>query len=149
MPIFLKAGLWAKKKLGYKGELNLNDLAPAPAYKVLTLTMSHIFPDNLSYKILENTTGGDPLVQQIDEGYYSVGISIAGSLVAMEIPIDKVFAFAGNVGDTGATGNITTSVTPQSFDTSMFQDLAISTTYDSVYSNNILNNTPVEIRIYN
>jgi hypothetical protein len=76
MSIFIKAGLWTSKKLGYKGELNLdlfveNKIATTPAtlpYKVYTAFLTQTGSSDPVPSIYPGNTIGNIIWEYIDIG---------------------------------------------------------------------------------
>ena len=61
MSIFIKAGLWAEKRLGYKGELNLTQLIEnATPYKKYVALVTQTGTNDPTVIVLENTLGVTP-----------------------------------------------------------------------------------------
>ena len=98
MSIFIKAGLWASKKLGYKGELNLDALIeskipviPIATYDVYTAILNQTGTNNPTAKVLENTLGQTVVWSYNDTGNFITNNIIGGTENNLWVSITKKF----------------------------------------------------------
>lgn len=123
------------------------DLASIRPYKVYTALLSHIYPEDFSVQVLENNIGST-IVQRSGEGNYSIMFADLDP----RIDINKITVFTGfqnyNVGDFVNRAKIVAAPYSGMFPESV-QNIIIITTFDGVVSDNILDHTPIEIRVYN
>lgn len=143
MPTYIKTGFWEKARKGYKEWLNLDQLItnivtplipPAPTYKVYTALLEQDLTGAPVATVLENTLGGTVVWSRLDPGEYQATVSGLFTLNKTMIQISS------NSGQ----GN---TVTFFAADTNTID---LGTADDSfTLADNLLNNTPIEIRVYN
>jgi len=105
-----------------------------PKYKVYTALLNQQNTDNVSATVLENTLGGDVVWERESSGNYKAYLSTPFDLT-------KTIIFIGTV--TGQNGNV--------FLTEVNSGNVLLISFDSNQqeSDNMLYNTPIEIRVYN
>jgi len=143
MPTYIKTGFWEKARKGYKEWLNLDQLItnivtplipPAPSYKVYTALLQQDLTGAPVATVLENTLGGTVVWSRLDPGEYQATVSGLFTLNKTMIQISS---------NSGQGNTVTFGVT----DTNTIE---IGTADDSfTLADNLLSNTPIEIRVYN
>jgi hypothetical protein len=144
MSIFIKAGLWIEKQVGYKGEFNLTRyitdlIASSPSgstYKVYTALLNQTGTNDPVATILENTLG-----ENINWSYANVGIYLGTIINSIDMNKTGVLT-ANNVEDALFT-TFVNSTTEFEIRTKNLH------TGTPVFVNDYLNQTLVEIRVYN
>lgn len=138
MATFIKAGLWTKKKEGYKGELNLDQLIestiPSSKYKVYTALLTQSGTASPVANILENTLGEDPIWTRDSVGNF----------------------YADSISNLFTTSKTFTIVTNRELTTLQFISVQSETQIyleqidrvTGTYSDN-MSEIPIEIRVYN
>lgn len=125
MSIFIKSGLWANKKIGYKGELNLSDLIsqliPVSPTTTTTTTAAPVAPYKV-YTALLTQTGTNPPVPTIlynntelqinwtysNIGAYSFDITNVQSTQIVTVDVSSKLGIYGNTITYGYTTNLNT-----------------------------------------
>jgi hypothetical protein len=152
MSIFIKAGLWLEKKTGYKGEFNLTkfvenliaDIPPPPPpvapYKVYTALLSQNGTTAPVPTILENTIG-NIVWTRIEAGFYIATLN--GAFTAGKTFVNGVVVYQPTSAVISVIGgrlqvNSTDSVI-----------MITKITSGNNNQDNVLYNSPIEIRVYN
>lgn len=146
MSIFIKAGLWINKKIGYKGEFNLTQFVtdlisstpPVLPYKVYTALISQTGTSApIITAILENTLEITLTFEYTSAGIYTVTASTAA------FTTDKTVLNIMQVILSNGISNTCGDLTNNSFTLGSCDKNSVSNV------DNLLLNTPLEIRVYN
>jgi hypothetical protein len=146
MSIFIKAGLWASKKLGYKGELNLdlfveNKIANSPGalpYKVWSGFLTQSGTSDPVATVLENTIGS---IVWSYSSFAPGAYEVVGTL-----PLGKSFVIAGPPNTYGPFANVVLGTFAQVLANKI---IIKSTNSSGVMQDGLLYNHFIEIRVYN
>ena len=149
MSIFIKAGLWLEKKTGYKGEFNLtkfveNLIATSPSgqsYKVYTALLTQTGTNDPVATVLENTIG-NIVWTRIEAGFYIATLN--GAFTAGKTFLDGIVVYGASSATTNIVGG---NLTVGSIDFVVMITKIISGS--NINQDSVLNNTPIEIRVYN
>jgi hypothetical protein len=147
MSIFIKAGLWVEKQLGYKGELNLTQFVesltpPALPYKkyVAIITQSGTNAPTVT-RLFENDLGATVTYTYVDIGLYNIKIT------------DHKFTLYKTFINPGIGSRTSTSQTAPTLGFTIIDDETIQINSYSANGNTAINGVvrqvPIEIRVYN
>jgi hypothetical protein len=145
MSTFIKAGLWTKKKLGFKGELNLDDLITSKinggggsSYLKYTAVLGQIDENDPQVIVLENTIGNIVWTRQIRGNYIA---TLVGAF-----PENKTWVSAITGANYGNSGyfNFTRNTSDEL--RLIFDDGALD--INSSDDDNIVYECSIEIRVY-
>jgi hypothetical protein len=138
MATFIKTGFWEKARKGYKEWLNLDELiqslappAPEPAYKVYTALLTQSDTNAPVATVLENNIG------DISFSYVGAGLYYINSSNLFLNNKTWYSILANKNGTTSHAFNLT------------YVDSDKLLIEQNVANNDLLSNTPIEIRVYN
>ena len=145
MPTYIKTGFWEKARKGYKEWLNLDQLItnivtslipPAPTYKVYTALLTQSGTTAPAATVLENTLGTTVTFSYTFAGQYLISFGVApnfGKTTFLSSPLNA---------DTNNWFLVVNKYTSPT-------RLELTTRVNGVDTNNLLNSTFIEIRVYN
>jgi len=151
MSIFIKAGLWAEKRLGYKGEFDLTNyvqsLIPTPPdpipYKsyFAIITQAGTNPPTVN-KLLYNNLGATVTFEYVSVGTYNVKITgnlfTANKTAGILSTGTRTAAGQYSASDYGVTIVDTQTIKINSFNAN-----------GSQFTDGVIRQMPLEIRVYN